>query len=93
VASGYASVSQQFSMEEPLKQIFVFPGIPNYDNVYRPPAPEKKKQLDVTPLWPLAGQKFSLYVEGYLDFLGYSNLFIYSTISLGKRNNRMHKPG
>jgi hypothetical protein len=80
-------------MEEPLKQVFLFPGLPTYDNVYRPLAPQKKKQLNVTPLWPLVGQKFSLYVEGYLEFSGYSNLFIYSTISLGTPNNLMHKPG
>ena len=55
------------------------------------PVPQQRKSI--TPLWPLAGQKFSLYVEGYLDFSRYSNLFIYSTISRGTLNNLMHKPG
>jgi hypothetical protein len=55
-------------MEKPLKQFSVCPGFPTYKDVYRPSAPEKKKQLGVTPLWPHAGQNFSLYVEGYLNF-------------------------
>jgi hypothetical protein len=66
-----------FPWRKPLKQFFIFPGLATYDNVYRLPAPEKNKQFDVSPLWPLAGQKFLFYVEGYLDFTRYSNLFIY----------------
>jgi hypothetical protein len=64
-------------MEKPLKKFFVFPELSTFDNVYRPPAPKKKKQFDVSLLWPLAGQKLLFYVEGYLDFTPYSNLFIY----------------
>jgi hypothetical protein len=82
-----------FQWRKPLKQFFIFPGLATYDNVYRPPAPEKNKHFDVSLLWPLAGQKMLFYVEGYLDLTRHSNLFIYSTISRERRNNRMHKPG
>lgn len=59
------------------KTIFHIPRTSHLWQCLQAPCSRKKKRIDVNPLWPLAAQKLLFYVEGYLDFTRYSNLFLY----------------
>jgi hypothetical protein len=78
----YSSVFQPFSMEEPLRYIFISRGTPTYENVYRPQKVDSGERKSITARL-LSGK---LYVKICYIFC------IYSTISRGTPDDVLWNP-